>query len=139
LSQKDAKKLVHAFVTSRLDYCNSLLSGCSNKSLSSLKLIQNAAARVLSKTKKRDHITSPPVLAALHWLPVKSRITFKILLLTYTALIGDVSCNTLSCVSCVLCVLCLDCFIPYTCPQPLLSLIVSFPSPALSHSCLVTV
>jgi len=87
LSQKDAEKLVHAFVTSRLDYCNSLLSGCSNKSLKSLQLIQNAAARVLTKTKKRDHMT--PVLAALHWLPVKSRITFKILLLTYKALIGD--------------------------------------------------
>ena len=87
LSQKDAEKLVHAFVTSRLDYCNSLLSGCSNKSLRSLQLIQNAAARVLTKTKKRDHIT--PALAALHWLPVKSRITFKILLLTYKALIGD--------------------------------------------------
>ena len=87
LSQKDAEKLVHAFVTSRLDYCNSLLAGCSNKSLRSLQLIQNAAARVLTKTKKRDHIT--PALAALHWLPVKSRITFKILLLTYKALIGD--------------------------------------------------
>ncbi len=33
LSQKDAEKLVHAFVTSRLDYCNSLLSGCTKKSL----------------------------------------------------------------------------------------------------------
>ncbi len=48
LSQKDAEKLVHAFVTSRLDYCNSLLSGCPNKSLKSLQLIQNAAARVLT-------------------------------------------------------------------------------------------
>uniref|UniRef100_A0A8D0D0W2 Reverse transcriptase domain-containing protein n=1 Tax=Sander lucioperca TaxID=283035 RepID=A0A8D0D0W2_SANLU len=42
LSQNDAEKLVHAFVTSRLDYCNSLLSGCSNKSLKTLQLIQNA-------------------------------------------------------------------------------------------------
>ena len=84
LSQKDAEKLVHAFVTSRLDYCNSILSGCTNKLLKSLQLIQNAAAHVLTGTKKRDHIT--PVLASLHWLPVKSRIEFKILLLTYKAL-----------------------------------------------------
>ena len=47
LSQSDAEKLVHAFVTSRFDYCNSLLSGCLNSSLKHLQLIQNAAAGVL--------------------------------------------------------------------------------------------
>ena len=87
LSQTDAEKLVHAFVTSRLDYCNSLLSGCSNGSLKSLQLVQNAAARVLTRTRKRDHIS--PILASLHWLPVKSRIEFKISLLTYKALNGQ--------------------------------------------------
>ena len=84
LTQKDAEKLVNAFVTSRLDYCNSLLSGSSRKSLKTLQLVQNAAACVLTRTKKREHIT--PVLASLHWLPVKSRIEFKILLLTFKAL-----------------------------------------------------
>uniref|UniRef100_A0A669EKP4 Reverse transcriptase domain-containing protein n=1 Tax=Oreochromis niloticus TaxID=8128 RepID=A0A669EKP4_ORENI len=84
LSQSDAEKLVHAFITSRLDYCNSLLSGSPKNSLRSLQLIQNAAARVLTGTRKREHIS--PVLASLHWLPVKSRIEFKILLLTYKVL-----------------------------------------------------
>ena len=69
LSKTDAEKLIHAFVTSRLDYCNSLLSGCPNKSIKMLQLIQNAAARVLTGTRKRDHISH--VLASLHWLPVK--------------------------------------------------------------------
>ncbi|TWW65055.1 hypothetical protein D4764_22G0007020 [Takifugu flavidus] len=86
LIHHDAKKLVHAFVTSRLDYCNSLLSGCPNSSLRSLQLIQNAAARVLTGIDKRDHIT--PVLVSLHWLPVKFRIYFKTLLLTYKVLRG---------------------------------------------------
>ena len=84
LSQKDAEKLVHAFVTSRLDYCNSLLSGCPNKSIKTLRWIQNASAHVLTRAGIRDHIS--PILASLHWLPVKLRIEFKILLLTYKAL-----------------------------------------------------
>lgn len=81
-----AEKLVHAFVTSRLDYCNVLLAGCSASSLRTLQLIQNTAARVLTNTRQRDHIS--PVLASLHWLPVLYRIQFKILLLTFKALHG---------------------------------------------------
>ena len=84
ISQKDAEKLVHTFVTSRLDFCNSLLSGSSSKSLKTLQLVQNAAARVLTRTKKRDHVS--PVLASLHWLPVKCRIVFKMILLTFKPL-----------------------------------------------------
>ena len=83
----DAEKLVHAFVTSRLDDCNSLLSGCTKKSVKSLQLILNAAARVLTTVRKRDHMT--PALAALHWLPREHRIAFKILLLAYKALNGQ--------------------------------------------------
>uniref|UniRef100_A0A3B1IBW7 Reverse transcriptase domain-containing protein n=1 Tax=Astyanax mexicanus TaxID=7994 RepID=A0A3B1IBW7_ASTMX len=86
LSLHDAEKLVHAFITSRLDYCYALLSGCSGSNLNKLQLVQNAAARVLTKTRKFDHIS--PVLSALHWLPVKFRIDYKILLLTYKALHG---------------------------------------------------
>uniref|UniRef100_A0AAR2KJT6 Reverse transcriptase domain-containing protein n=1 Tax=Pygocentrus nattereri TaxID=42514 RepID=A0AAR2KJT6_PYGNA len=86
LSLQDAEKLVHAFITSRLDYCNALLSGRHSKSLNKLQLVQNAAARVLTRTRKFDHIS--PVLSALHWLPVKFRIDYKILLLTYKALNG---------------------------------------------------
>ena len=86
LSLPDAEKLIHAFVTSRLDYCNALYAGYNNTCLKSLQLIQNAAARTLTRTKKYEHIS--PILASLHWLPVKSRIDFKILLLTYKAING---------------------------------------------------
>ena len=56
LSQQDGEKLVHAYVTSRLDYCKSLFSGCPNKILKTLQLIQNAAAHVLTGTNIRDPI-----------------------------------------------------------------------------------
>ena len=49
-----------------------------------LQLIQNSAARLLTKTKKREHIT--PVLYSLHWLPVSKRIDFKVLLILYKSL-----------------------------------------------------
>ncbi len=80
----DAEKLVHAFMTSRLDYCNALLGGCPASSINKLQIVQNAAARVLTRSRKYDHIT--PILQSLHWLPIKFRISYKILLLAYKAL-----------------------------------------------------
>ncbi len=84
LSVSDAEKLVHAFMTSRLDYCNALLGGCPASSINKLQIVQNAAARVLTRSRKYDHIT--PILQSLHWLPIKFRISYKILLLAYKAL-----------------------------------------------------
>ncbi len=86
LPVSDAEKLVHAFMTSRLDYCNALLGGCPASSINKLQIVQNAAARVLTRSRKYDHIT--PILQSLHWLPIKYRISYKILLLTYKALNG---------------------------------------------------
>ncbi len=86
VSPKDAESLVHAFITSRLDYCNVLFSGLPAHSISRLQYIQNSAARLLTYTKRSAHIT--PILFDLHWLPVSSRITYKILLLTFKSLNG---------------------------------------------------
>ena len=86
LDRPTVEKLVNATITSRLDYCNSLMFGIPKDLMSQLQKRQNHAARVITQWRKYDHIT--PVLVDLHWLPVKQRIDFKILLLTYKALNG---------------------------------------------------
>jgi len=73
-------------MTSRLDYCNALLAGGPASSINNLHLVQNAAARVLTRSRKYDHIT--PILSSLHWLPIKLRINYKVLLLNYKGLNG---------------------------------------------------
>ncbi|KAK2148097.1 hypothetical protein LSH36_516g01009 [Paralvinella palmiformis] len=78
--------VVHAFITSRLDYYNSLLLGLSNKMLQRLQRIPNIAARIVTGCRKYDHIT--PILKELHWLPVIKRIQFKTLMIPYKALNG---------------------------------------------------
>ena len=81
LDQNSAHRLVHAFVTSRLDCCNSLLFGLPQKTTLKLQRVQNTAARLVSCVPHSSHIT--PILRELHWLPISSRITYKILLLTF--------------------------------------------------------
>ncbi len=56
LSMSNVEMLIHAFMTSRLDYSNALLGGCSARLINKLQMVQNAAARVLPRTRKYDHI-----------------------------------------------------------------------------------
>lgn len=86
LDGRTAECLVHAFITSRLDSCNSLLVGLPQKTLDKLQAVMNAAARLVVGAKKNEHIT--PILRKLHWLPVHFRIQYKVLLLVYKALHG---------------------------------------------------
>ena len=76
--------LIQAFVISKLDCGNALLSGVSTNLLRKLQRVQNMAARVITFTPRREHIS--PVLRSLHWLPIHRRIEFKILLLVYLCL-----------------------------------------------------
>ena len=84
LSKESTESLIHAFISSRLDYCNSLFYNIPAYQLEKLQRIQNAAARLILQESKFCHIT--PLLMTLHWLPVKYRIHFKILLLTFKAI-----------------------------------------------------
>ena len=86
LSTQMTEMLEHAFVSFRLDYCNSLLYGLPKESLKKLQHVRNVAARIVTHSRKCDHIT--PVLCQLHWLPIEERIVSKILLLTFKCLNG---------------------------------------------------
>nr|XP_054752548.1 uncharacterized protein LOC129258279 [Lytechinus pictus] len=86
LSKNVTEILIHAFDSSLLDNCNSLLYGTPDKDIAKLQRIQNSAARLVSRSKKHNHIT--PILKELHWLPIKSRIRFKVLLITFNAVHG---------------------------------------------------
>ncbi|KAF7253150.1 hypothetical protein EYD10_01179 [Varanus komodoensis] len=76
--------VTHALVTSRLDFCNALYVGLPLKTVWILQLVQNRAARLLTRTGRCSHIT--PVLRQLHWLPIEVRAQFKVLVITYKPL-----------------------------------------------------
>lgn len=84
LSLPDAKRFIQALVSSWIDYCNALFAGLPAKALLHVQIIQSAAARVLTNSRKYDRII--PVLTSLHWLLVQFGADFKILLLTYKGL-----------------------------------------------------
>ena len=86
LGQEVTGRLVSAFIVSRLDYCNAILAGLPASTLAPLQRVMHAAARVVYDLKSYDHVT--PTLKALHWLPVKQRIEFKLCLLLHLIMNG---------------------------------------------------
>ena len=91
LSVEHTEMLAHSLITMRLDYCNSLLINTSKSNLFKLQKVQNAAARLVVRGRKRQSVSG--TLDKLHWLRVESRIIFKILLLTYKSITGQCSSN----------------------------------------------
>jgi hypothetical protein len=79
--------ILHALVTARIDYCNSIQYGFNERVLHRVQVLQNACARLLSNASRFSHIT--PILAELHWLPIKQRIIFKILVITFKCIHGQ--------------------------------------------------
>ena len=75
----------NALISSRLDYCNSLLNNIAKQDLSKLQRVHNCLARVVLRAPRFS--PSLPLLKQLHWLPVNYRIKFKLSTLTYRALV----------------------------------------------------
>ena len=86
LDRGATETLSHAFISSRLDYCNSLLIGLPTCELDRHQRVQNVAAKILTFTRRREHIR--PVLYLLHWLPVSARIEFNVVTMTFKCLHG---------------------------------------------------
>ena len=86
LTDNSTKLLVQAVIMARVDYCSSLLYGTPAVHLAKLQHLQNSAARLISHTPRHHHIT--PVLYALHWLPVRFRIEYKIAVITFKTIHG---------------------------------------------------
>jgi len=87
LTTAAAETVVHAFVASRLDYCNALLYGVSDRLMRRLQSVQNTDVRLVTGVPRCNHIT--PILQQLHWLPVRQRILFKIAVLVFQCLVGQ--------------------------------------------------
>ena len=79
------KSLVHALVTSTLDFGNAALFGITGTPLHRLEMVQRAAARVVLCIDRRDHRSMTAALSDLHWLPIAQRIDFEVLTLKHSA------------------------------------------------------
>jgi len=77
LDDGSAATLVHAFVTSRVDYCNAVYTGAPKTVTDKLQRVLNAAARVVSGTRKFDRGLTSLLHDELHWLDVPERVTYK--------------------------------------------------------------
>ena len=85
LSHHATAQLIHALISIRLDYCNSVIYNLPKSIILRLQRIQNQAARILIRSPRRDHITE--VLINLHWLKIGERIVYNILIFTFKAFI----------------------------------------------------
>ena len=86
INETTDKAMVHTMITSKLDYCNAVPYGLPESTLKHFTRVQNLSARFISQHGKYGHIT--PVLKQFHWLPMRQRINYKVLILTFKSLNG---------------------------------------------------
>jgi len=89
LDDGSATTLVHASVTSRVDYCNAVYAEAPRTVTDKLQRVLNAAARVVSDTRKFDRGLTSHLHDELQWLDVPERVTYKMGVMTYRCLHGQ--------------------------------------------------
>ena len=87
LTEDELKKVVHAVISSKIDYCNSILYGVKMSTLTKLQAVQSEAAKIVCLVPAGSSI-SDQSYKNLHWLKVKEQFVFKMLLLVHKFLIG---------------------------------------------------
>ena len=88
LNSDQIKTLVSTLVFTKLDYCNVLYYGLNSHLLSKLQTVQNSALRLVHKMQRYDRLSISKIFNDLHWLKIKERITFKVLLIMHKCVIG---------------------------------------------------
>ena len=97
LTVNDIRALVQAFIMSRIDNCNVVFYGIHECELNKLQRLQNACARVIYGRRKYDHVSD--LFATLHWLPIRQRIIFKLLLFVLKIFLGMAPHYLVTCVT----------------------------------------
>ena len=97
LTSDDLRSLVQAVITSRIDNCNSLFYGIQESELIRLQRLQNSCARLIYGRRKYDHVSD--LFHELHWLPIRQRIVFKLLLFVFKIFNGIAPCYLATCVT----------------------------------------
>ena len=87
VSHQRGYKNLGSMVISKLGYCNSLLYGINQYLIAKLQRVQNAAARLIMRCHRTTHTS--PILKELHWLPIKDRIIFSVVVNVFKALHGQ--------------------------------------------------
>ena len=84
MTEKATACLINSVVTSRLDFCNSTLTGITSDQINRLQRLQNSSARLIAKNRKHEHnYFDTPILTELHWLFLEFRIQYKLAVLAF--------------------------------------------------------
>ena len=86
LTQHHLQVLVSSLIFSQLDYCNALYYGLPTCTINKLQRVQNCAARLVWKSKILFNSTLDPIYDSLHWLRIRFRIIYKVLLIVHHCL-----------------------------------------------------
>ena len=80
--------VINSLVFSKLFYCSNVWSNTSQKNINKLQAVQNFACRIVSGTRKFDHVT--PILKQLRWLPVARQLEYRSAIMAFKCSAGYV-------------------------------------------------